>query len=149
MHGHIRERKEIPNDVKLLTSHFCYAKAYRCHFMIGRQQWCDGYSYLSLRIFQSFPSKRVIRVLSTRDHLTLLITNMSHKAHLLSCAQSSNLQKIQSLENFVSMVIQGTQVSMYTYTHYFCIFFIFQFLFLFLYEKQNNTKLKNKQTKTC
>ena len=35
MHGHIRDRKEIPNDVKLLTLHFCYAKAYRCHFMIG------------------------------------------------------------------------------------------------------------------
>ena len=26
-HGHIRERKEIPNDVKLLTLHFCYAEA--------------------------------------------------------------------------------------------------------------------------
>ena len=34
MHGHIREKKEIPNDVKLLTLHFCYAEAYRCHFMI-------------------------------------------------------------------------------------------------------------------
>ena len=32
MHGHIRERKEIPNDVKLLTLHFCYAEAYRCHW---------------------------------------------------------------------------------------------------------------------
>ena len=34
-----------------LTLHFCYAKAYRCHIMIGWQQWCDGYLYLSLRIF--------------------------------------------------------------------------------------------------
>ena len=34
MHGHIRERKEIPNDVKLLTLNFYYAEAYRCHFMI-------------------------------------------------------------------------------------------------------------------
>ena len=33
-----RERKEIPNDVKLLTLHFCYVKAYICHFMIGGQQ---------------------------------------------------------------------------------------------------------------
>ena len=32
MYGHIRERKEIPNDVKLLTLHFCYAEAYRCHW---------------------------------------------------------------------------------------------------------------------
>ena len=32
MHGHIRDRKEIPNDVKLLTLHFCYAEAYRCHW---------------------------------------------------------------------------------------------------------------------
>ena len=35
MHGHIRERKEIPNYVNLLTLHFCYAETYRCHFMIG------------------------------------------------------------------------------------------------------------------
>ena len=39
MHGHIRDRKEIPNDAKLLTLHFCYAEAYKCHFMIGEQQW--------------------------------------------------------------------------------------------------------------
>ena len=34
MHGHIRERKETPNDIKLLTLIFCYAEAYKCHFMI-------------------------------------------------------------------------------------------------------------------
>ena len=98
MHGYVRERKEILNDVKLLTLHFCYAEAYICHFMIGRQQWWDGYLCFSLRIFYSFSSKRVIWVLSTRDHLTLLITNTSHKAHLFSCAYrcSSKLQKIQS-----------------------------------------------------
>ena len=39
MHGHIGEIKEIPNDVKLLTLHFCYAETYKCHFMIGGQQW--------------------------------------------------------------------------------------------------------------
>ena len=39
MHGHIRDRKEILNDVKQLTFHFCYAKAYKYHFMIGGQQW--------------------------------------------------------------------------------------------------------------
>ena len=48
MHGYTRERKEIPNDVKHLTLHFCYAKAYRCHFMNGRQQRWDGYLCLSL-----------------------------------------------------------------------------------------------------
>ena len=37
MHGHIRDRKEIPIDVKLLTLHFCYAEAYRFHIMIGGQ----------------------------------------------------------------------------------------------------------------
>ena len=42
------------------------------------------------------------------------------------------------------MTIQGTQVPMYTNTHYFCIFLIFQF---FLFEKQNEAKLKNNQTK--
>ena len=30
MHGHIREREEMPNYVSL-TSQFCYAKAYRCY----------------------------------------------------------------------------------------------------------------------
>ena len=84
MNGHIRNKKEIPNNVKLLTLHFYYAEAYKCHWMIGGQQWWDG--YLCLRIFKSFPSKRVIWVLSTRDNLILLITNTSHKAHLLSCA---------------------------------------------------------------
>ena len=86
-------------------------------------------------------------MLSIRDNSILLITNKSHKAHLLSCAYrcSSKLEEIQSLENFVSMAIQGTQVPMYTNTHCFCIFLIFQF-FLFLYQKQNKQKLKiNKQ----
>ena len=32
MHGHIRERKEIPNDGKHLTFQFCYAKAHKCHW---------------------------------------------------------------------------------------------------------------------
>ena len=31
------ERKEISNYVKHLTFHFCYAEAYKCHFMIGGQ----------------------------------------------------------------------------------------------------------------
>ena len=53
---------------------------------------------------------------------------------------------IQSLENFVSMAIQGTQVPMYTNIQCFCIFLIFHFYFYF-YEKQNKAKLKiNKQT---
>ena len=39
MYGHIRERKEIPNDVKLLTFQFCYDEAHKCHLMIGGQQW--------------------------------------------------------------------------------------------------------------
>ena len=30
MHGHIREREEIPNYVSL-TSQFCYVEAYRCY----------------------------------------------------------------------------------------------------------------------
>ena len=31
MHGHIRDRKEIPNYVKHLTFQFCYAEAHKCH----------------------------------------------------------------------------------------------------------------------
>ena len=83
----------------------------------------------------------------TRDYLILLITNTSHKAHLLSCTQrySSKLQKTQSLENFVSMYIQNTQVPMYTkhtlflYFSDFSDFLIFNFYF---YEKQNKVKQK-------
>ena len=76
----------------------------------------------------------MIRVLSIIDHLTLLITHMSHKAHLLSYAQrcSSKLQMKQSLENFVSMAIQGIQVPIYINTLflYFSDFSIHFFFFL-------------------
>ena len=47
---------------------------------------------------------------------------------------------IQSLENFVSMAIQGTQVPMYTNTHYFYIFQIFNFFFNFW--KTNKEKIE-------
>ena len=53
---------------------------------------------------------------------------------------------IQSLENFVSMAIQGTQVPMYT-KHTLFLYFSNLKIF-FLYEKQNKAKLKNNQTKT-
>ena len=89
-------------------------------------------------------------MLSIRDYLIILITNMSHKAHLLSCALrcSSKLQKIQSLENFVSMAIQDTQVPMYTYTHCFYIFFIFFFsIFFFIFMKKNKEKTENNKQK--
>ena len=53
------------------------------------------------------------------------------------------LQEIQSLENFVSMAIQGTQVPMYTKHTLFLYFSDFSFFF---YQKQNKQKLKiNKQ----
>ena len=56
---------------------------------------------------------------------------------------------IESLENFVSMAIQGTQVPMYikqTLFLYFSDFSNFFFIFLFLYKNQNKQKLKvNKQ----
>ena len=45
------------------------------------------------------------------------------------------------------MVIQGTQVPMYTKHTLFLYFSDFSILFLFLYEKQNKTKLKNDQQK--
>ena len=70
---------------------------------------------------------------------------MSHKTHLLSCALrcSFKLQKIQSLENFVSMAIQGTQVPMYT-KH--TLFLYFSDFSKNKYETKNKAKLKtNKQ----
>ena len=57
---------------------------------------------------------------------------------------------IQSLEDFVSMAIQGTQVPMYTKHTLFLYFSDFSIIYLFiLYEKQNKAKLKNNQIKTC
>jgi len=57
-------------------------------------------------------------MLSIKDYLIVLIKNMSHKTHLLSCALrcSFKVQKIQSLENYVLMAIQSTQAPMYTNT---------------------------------
>ena len=87
-------------------------------------------------------------MLSIRDYLIVLITNMRNKAHLLSCALrcSSKLQEIQRLENFVSMAIQGTQVPIYINPHCLCFFFNFQFFFYF-YEKQNKNKKQKKKHK--
>ena len=87
-------------------------------------------------------------MLSIKDYLIVLITNTSHKAHLLSCAlrYSSKLQKIQSLENFVSMTIQGTQVPMYTKYTLFLYFYDFSIFFYFMKNKIKKKKLKiNKQ----
>ena len=55
-------------------------------------------------------------MLKYTDYLIVLITNTSHKTHLLSCALrcSIKLQRIQSLENFVLVAIQGAQVRLYT-----------------------------------
>ena len=86
-------------------------------------------------------------MLSTRDYLIVLISNTSYKTHF-SCALkcSSKLQKIQSLENFVSMAIKGTQVPMYTNHTLFLYFSDFSIFLKIFYEKQNKAKLKtNKQ----
>ena len=82
-------------------------------------------------------------MLSTKDYLIVLITNTSHKAHLLSCAKrcSSKLQKIQNLENFASMAIQGIQVLMYTKHTLFLYFSDFSIFIFYFYEKQNKAKL--------
>ena len=84
-------------------------------------------------------------MLSTKDNLILLITNKSHKAHLHNCAKrcSSKLQEIQSLEKFILMAIQGTQVPMYTKYTLFLYFSDFS-IFFFLYQNKIN-KTKNKQ----
>ena len=58
--------------------------------------------------------------------------------------------KRHSLENFVSMAIQGKQVLMYTKHTLFLHFSDFsKKKNFFLYVKQNKAKLKNNQTKTC
>ena len=57
---------------------------------------------------------------------------------------SSNLQEIHSLENIVTMAIQGTQVSIYTNTHY--VFFWF-FNFFFIHEKKNKVKFEKQLNK--
>ena len=88
-------------------------------------------------------------MLNIRDYLIVLITNMSHKAHLLSCALrcSSKLQKIQSLENFVSMAIQGTQVLKYTKHTLFLYFSDFSIFYFYMKKKINKTENKQKHVK--
>ena len=90
-------------------------------------------------------------MLSIGDYLIILITNTSHKAHLLSYVLrcSSKLQEIQSLENFVSMAIQGiisTNVHKHTFFFFFfvVIFYIFQNFFL---KKKKTEKQPNKNIK--
>ena len=85
MHGHIRERKEIPNNVKLLKLHFAMLKHIDViSSLVGNSGEMVIYTFLLG--FSSPSRQKVIRVLSTRDYLILLITNTNHKAHLLSCA---------------------------------------------------------------
>ena len=71
--------------------------------------------------------------------------NTSHKTHLLSYTLrcSSKLQKIQSLENFASMVIQGIKVPMYT-KHTLLLYFSDFSIFIYFYE--NKIKQNQKQT---
>ena len=57
MHGNIRERKEIPNDVKLLTFQFCYAEAHKHKSDTSVKRW-DGYLCLSLKKFLVIPVKK-------------------------------------------------------------------------------------------
>ena len=88
-------------------------------------------------------------MLSIGDYLIVLITNTSRKAHLLSCAlrHSSKLQEIQSLENFISMAIKGTQVPIYTKHTLFLYFSDFSFFFNIYEKKKQKGKTENKQTK--
>ena len=88
-------------------------------------------------------------MLNIKDYLIVLVTNTSHKAHLLSCALrcSSKLQEIQSLKNFVSIAIQGTQEPIYTNTYCFCIFLIFQIFYFYFYENQNKKKTEKQLNK--
>ena len=46
MHGHIRDRKEIPNDVKHLTFQFCYAKAHKYSWLAGNSGEMVIYAFL-------------------------------------------------------------------------------------------------------
>ena len=49
MNGHIRDRKEIPNYVKLLTSQFRYDEAHKCHwdFIFVMPKHTDAISWLA------------------------------------------------------------------------------------------------------
>ena len=134
MYRHIREKGNT-QLCKLKHHNFCYVEAYECcSWLAGFSGEIVIYAFL-LGFFSHSHQKRVIWVLCIRDYLIVLITTVSHKAHLLSYAlrRSSKLQKIQNLENFVSMAIQGTQVLIYTNTLFF---------FLILFWKTNKIKTK-------
>ena len=69
-----------------LTSHFCYAEIYRCHTSLEGNSGEMVINAFLLGFFSPSRQKRVIRELSIRDKSILLITNESHKTHLLSYA---------------------------------------------------------------
>ena len=99
MHGHIRKRKEIPNDGKLLTFQFCYIEAHKCHwhytFAMPKHacviSWLAGNSgkmviYAFLLGFSSHSRQKSDTSVKYKRSLNLTHYNKSHKAHLLSCA---------------------------------------------------------------
>ena len=47
MHGHTRDRKEIPNYVKHLKFQFCYVEAHKCHsLLVGNGDEMVIYAFL-------------------------------------------------------------------------------------------------------
>ena len=74
---------------------------------------------------------------SNKSHKT------THKSHTTYLCMKMPIEATRDtkLENFVSKAIQGTQVTVYTNTHCFCIFLNFFF------KKKNIKQDKNKQEK--
>ena len=129
----IKERRRNTQLCKLKHHHFAMLK----HTYVVHDWQVLVVRWLFMPFFQGFlvlPVKKSDMSVSIKDHLIVLITNTSHKAHLLSCALrcSSKLQEIQSLENFASIAMY---TSTNTQTH--TIFYFYDFLFIyFFYEKK-------------
>ena len=75
MHGHIRERKEIPKYVKPQTSQFYYAEAHKCYTWLAG--FCDlmviyafllEFFFLVILIKKSYMSVKYKRLLNYTHH---------------------------------------------------------------------------------
>ena len=77
-----------------LTSHFCYAEAYRCNL------WLAGNS--GEMVINAFLSGFLVLPVKKSD------MSVKNKRQLNLTHHKQEAQEIQSLENFVSMAIQGT-----------------------------------------
>ena len=102
MHGHIRDRKEIPNDVKFLTLHFCYTEAYRSetvvltHMTIRNSEFTDS-STVKLLHTNSLVCDSEISTQKFRSAIVVDLMLQKGLENLQICVQNTALLKCVKL----------------------------------------------------